>query len=163
MARLARRLGIVLAALLLLFALLLVMRDGPTGPIAGGRLGGPEVAGPVADWSFSDDFETIAIEVRPDDPHSVTVICFAHEGRLFVPAAKAAEKDWPAYVGEDPRVRLRIGEQVYPGRAARVTDEARFATLSAVAAAKYPQYADRLSGAGGLPEGLWLFEVVSGE
>lgn len=161
MRRLLRILGIAGVAAVVLFALALLFREGPLGPIAGGRLGGPETPGPVADWSFSDDFDTIAIEVRPDDPHSVTVICFAHEGRLYVPAANAAEKDWPGYVGEDSRVRVRIGEQVYPGHATRVTDGALLSELAGVATAKYPQYADRISAGGSFPEGVWVFEVAS--
>lgn len=39
------------------------------------RLAGNDRPAP-ADWGLTDAHETIAVEVGPSDPHSVTVICF---------------------------------------------------------------------------------------
>ena len=83
-----------------------VVIDGPIGPLSGGRLGGEERPAPI-DWSFSDDHPTIAVEVRPDDPHSVTTVCFVAGGELYVPARDAAEKEWTQLALADPRARER--------------------------------------------------------
>ena len=83
--------------------------NGPIGPLAGGELTGNQQSAPE-DWSFSDDHFTIAVEVGPDDPHSVTVICFLVDGELYIPAQDAADKDWPQMAIEDGRATVRIDE-----------------------------------------------------
>ena len=109
----------------------------PIGPIPGGRLDGTVAPGPVADWSFSDVYQTIQLETRPEDPHSVTVWCSTHEGRLYIPSRKPNKKRWVKYVTEDPRVRVRIGGTLYAGRAVRVTDEAEIEALVPAVLKKY--------------------------
>ncbi len=129
---------------------------GPWGPWPGGRLYGEVVVEPVEDWSFSDEFPLVAVETRPTFPHSVTTIAFTHEGALYVPALSPRGKRWPYFVLDDPRVRIRIGDKVYPGRAVRLTDETDREALVASAQKKYPQLADRD------PEELgevWLFRI----
>ena len=109
----------------------------PLGPIPGGRLGGREAAEPVADWSFARDAETIEVETRPGDPHSVTVWCVVHAGRLYVPSRHPRNKRWVQNVLEDPRVRVRVGDSVYLGRVQRVTDEAELEAVVPDLLAKY--------------------------
>lgn len=162
MKRVLRILAFALCALLLVFILVLIFRDGPLGPLAGGRLGGPEVSDAIDDWSFSDAHETIAVETRPEDPHSVTTVCFQDEGRLFVPALGAAEKQWPAFVLADPRVRLRIGKQIYPARLYRVEDDGTLQRAMAAAVRKYPRLGEGREEGAPPPEGLWVFEARSG-
>ncbi len=105
--------------------------------MAGRQLSGEVVATPVADWSFTDEHTTIAVETRPAAPHSVTTICFTHEGALYVPAQSGSTKSWTYYATADPRVRLKIGDKVYAARASRVTDESLGPALIASARAKY--------------------------
>ena len=64
----------------------------PMGPIAGGRLSGEVVSDEVADWSFTDSIETIELETRPSDPHSITVWCYVHEGKLYIPSRAPTRK-----------------------------------------------------------------------
>ena len=74
----------------------------------------------TGDWSFSDEYTPIAVEVRPDEPHSVTTFAFLHEGSLHVPAMNGSEKEWPGIVLRDDRVRLKLGDNVYPVKLVRV-------------------------------------------
>jgi hypothetical protein len=131
-----------------------MLRTDPVGPISGRRLSGDEVSYP-ADWSFTDDHFTIAVESRPNDPHSVTTICFVHDGDLYVPAQGGDGKRWTHYVEDDPRVRLKVGRDVYRARAVRVTDAAP-EKFTASAARKYSQIAER---EGPPPDDIWLFRI----
>ena len=134
-----KRAAWALVAIVVLAACARLIWTDPIGPLAGGRLSGSEAPFP-ADWSFSDAHFTIAVESRPDDPHSVTTICFVHEGTLIVPAQGGSDKDWTQYVLDDPRVRVRVGEQVFPARATRILDP-NPGPYFASAARKYKQMA----------------------
>ena len=108
---------------------------GPLGPIPGGALSGVEVACPDA---FPSDVREIQIEVRPENPHSVTTWNVVLNGALFVPADFLNPvKRWPSYVEADERVRVRVGALVYACRALRVRDPGRIDALRSAAAAKY--------------------------
>ncbi len=139
----------------------LLLACGPIGPVPGGPLRGEVVSGPVEDWSFSDEHTLIAVETRPGFPHSVTTICFTHEGHLYVPARDGASKRWTRFVLADPHVRLKIGDKVYLGRAVRVDDLVADEGLIASAGRKYPRLGElsreELAG-------VWLFRIepVSG-
>ena len=152
-----RIIGSVLAGLLLLAGVAWLLRSNPVGPIAGRAVTGSEVPYP-ADWGFTDEHFTIAVEVRPDAPHSVTVICFVHQGDLYVPAQGGSSKNWTKYAIEDPRVRIKVGDQVFAARVNRVTDM-ELESLLASAAKKY----DRLAEQEELPEDIWLFQIAPRE
>lgn len=96
---------------------------GPCGPISGGEISGEPVTEQVTDWTFTNDYSTIQVETRPEDPYSVTTWCFTDGPNLYVPSRGAARKPWVKNVTADPRVRLRIGDDIYSGRAVRITDE----------------------------------------
>ena len=145
--------GVLLGALAVLAAIGWLFRSNPIGPIAGRALTGAVAAYPD-DWSFSDEHTTIAVEVRPGAPHSVTTICFVHEGALYVPAQSGSTKDWTRYVVADPRVRLKIGDRVFEAVATRVED-ADPETFLASAGKKYPQVASRDE----IPDDIWLFRI----
>jgi hypothetical protein len=147
--------GRVLAVLVVAASIAWLFRHDPIGPLSGRQLIGPELPYPD-DWSFTDDYLTIAVESRPDDPHSVTTLCFVHEGSLYVPAGDGADKQWPHFVVADSRIRLKVGENVYPASALRVTD-ADPADFLPSATAKYAEMAERM---GDFPiEGIWLFRI----
>jgi len=99
---------------------------------------------------------TIAIESRPQDPHSVTTLAIVHQGALYIPAQSGSTKAWTHYVLDEPRVRLKIGDTVYLARADRVLD-LPLADLMASAAIKYPQFAGR--DLDDPPPDIWLFRV----
>jgi hypothetical protein len=94
---------------------------GPQGIFPGGPLAGDTVLEPVRDWSFTEDHPLIAVETRGRFfRHSVTVICMAEEGQLYLAARHAPRKRWVANLMRDPRIRLGIGGRVYAARAVRI-------------------------------------------
>jgi hypothetical protein len=108
----------------------------PMGPIAGGELSGEE-AGPIADWSFAAGEKTIEIETNPSDPHSVTVWCVVQEGRLYVPSRHPDRKRWIRNVAADPRVRVRVGERIFPGVMVQTRDPDELAVVVPALLQKY--------------------------
>ncbi len=158
MKRVLKWLGIGVVGLALIAALVYATRSNPIGPLAGRQLTGEVVATAVTDWSFTDEHQLIAVETRPAAPHSVTVICFSHEGALYVPAQGGSAKAWPHFAVSDPRVRVKIGDEIYPARATRVSDPELRPILIAAAAEKYdfelPQEPDGL-------DDVWVFRIES--
>lgn len=140
-ARWPRRLLLALVALGVAAGVLRVVArfsGGPLGPVPGGPLAGPLAADQDPDWSFTDEIETIQVEVSPDDPLSVTTWVVAHDGALYVTADFINPfKRWPHLALADPRVRLRIAGQIYERRAVRVRDPDEIARLRHAVAAKY--------------------------
>jgi hypothetical protein len=143
--RAVRRLArwtLVLAALALAatVALRAVARfsGGPLGVVPGGRLAGPLAADQNPDWSFTEQLQTIAVEVDPEHPLSVTTWVFTLGGALYVAADFFNPlKRWPHRALADPRVRLRIDGRIYERRAVRVEDPVLIGRLRRAIADKY--------------------------
>ncbi len=133
--------GAVLGVLVIALGTVYFLRTDPIQMISGKRLSGEELPYPQ-NWSVCNDHETIAVETRVDDPHSVTTICFLHEGELIVPAINGSSKEWPAHVLRDARVRIKVGQNVYAARAERVMDLSLEDAAPSVAV-KYPRIVDR--------------------
>ena len=153
--KIIKRLGQVILVIIVLLAAVYPFRRDPIGPLAGKQVTGDRVPFSPDDWSFTNEHFTVALEVRPDDPHSITTICFVHEGKLYIPAQGGTEKQWTQIVLLDPRVHVKVGGRVYPGLARRVTDEAMQASLIESAAKKY----DRLAGRDEPPPDVWVFRI----
>ena len=149
--------GVALGASVIVAGTLYLLRTDPIYLISGKRLSGNELPYP-ANWSMCNDHPTIAVEARVEDPHSVTTVCFLHDGDLIVPAMNGSEKQWPAMVVRDPRIRVKIGDAVYPARADRLTD-ASMSDLLASIAAKYPQITERDQA--DAPQDVWLFRITA--
>jgi hypothetical protein len=147
-------LGYAIAALVVLAGIAWLLRTDPMGPLAGKMLSGAEQPYPD-DWSFVDSHPLCALETRVDDPHSVTTICFVHEGSLMIPASEGSTKTWPKYVLADARVRVKVGESVYPARAVRVTE----IDTDAVMASALTKYGDLAADGGAPPPDIWLFQI----
>ncbi|MBI3940818.1 MAG: hypothetical protein HY315_08285 [Acidobacteria bacterium] len=109
-------------------------------------LSGELVTTPVTDWSFSDQFPTICIQTRSWYliPHSVITNCVAHNGQLYVTSSYGAtgefprDKLWNRSVMRDPRVRLKIGNQLFDQRLSLVTDPTEKREVLQSKAKKYP-------------------------
>ena len=157
--RVLKWLGIVLGTIFAVLGLLYFFRTDPVFMVSGKRLSGEELPTP-ADWSACNDHLTIAVETRVDDPHSVTTICFLHEGDLIIPAQSGSEKEWPAFVVADPRIRVKIGDVVYAARAERILDVS-FAEMLPSVAAKYPEVSTRFD-SDNPPKDVWMFRVPPG-
>ena len=118
-------------------ALLLVVLVG-CGPVAmlpGGELSGTVKPAP-SDWSFSDSVEVVQLETRPDDPYSVN-LWGTGVGEVFYVAAGEAEAKWTGHIREDPRVRLRVGEDIYELVATLTRDAADIEAFLAALERKY--------------------------
>jgi hypothetical protein len=81
-------------------------------------LSGDPVAGPVSDWSFTDEHPEIFIQVSTPYliPHSVTVVCATLNGGLIVGARDPDTKRWPSDIENDSEVRLKIGDRIFEQR-----------------------------------------------
>jgi hypothetical protein len=99
---------------------------------------------------------TVAVESRPEDPHSVTTLCFIHEGKLYIPAQSGSSKKWTQYVSDNSLVRIKMGDVVYPVRATRILDFG-FEDIKTSAGGKYTQIAEAEPGEG--PQDVWLFMI----
>lgn len=103
-------------------------RDGSTGF----WLTGEVVTTPVTDWSFTKAIEEIFVETRTwyYIPHSVNTYCSIYNDNLYLFSAyyqggKFPEsRYWNRNVLRDPRVRLKIGDQLFERTLSWVTDEA---------------------------------------
>ena len=158
MRKVLKWLGIVAVGLVAVAALAYATRSNPVAMIAGRQLTGELVLEPVSDWSFTDEHQLIAVETRPAMPHSVTTVCFTHEGVLYVPANRAAEKSWPHFAISDPRIRLKVGDKIYPARATRVQDAELQPKLIAAATEKYDFELPQEPGA---LDDVWVFRIDS--
>jgi len=90
---------------------------GPFLVFPGGPLSGQVVTERVDDWSFADD-AFVDLEVRPADPYSVELNYVVRDGQLYIDPAEG--RQWLEYLREDPRVRVRFGDRVYPATAVLV-------------------------------------------
>lgn len=92
--------------------------------IPGGVLAGETVPGRIDDFSFVRDAGLCKLEVRPAFPHSIVLNCFDDAGTLYIGCMQCEGKVWSAYVADDPRARIRIGDKLYAVTMHRTTDEA---------------------------------------
>ena len=125
--------------------------DGPLGPVPGGPLGGELAQEDPGDWSFAGDVPNLELEV---DGRSMTVWYATHGGALYVGAAEAARKRWPAKAEADGRVRVRLGGRLYEGQAVRITDPSLLGSVRDAFRAKYRVDLDAEAAAR-----TWLFRI----
>ena len=136
---------------------LLLFGFGPCGRMPGGELSGTAPDGIVLDWGFVNRTPgTCALEVRPDNPHSVTVNCMSANSRLYVGCTECTGKTWSAAALADPRGRILVGETLYRVSLTRITAREEIAAAWSARARKYGQ--DPLAP---LPEDYWLFHLQS--
>ena len=103
----------------LVLGLVLLFRTEPLAIIPGGRLSGEEVTVPVTDWSFTEQYTTVTLEVRASDPYSVNTSSLFHDGVLYVPSGFGGESRWAQFLLQDSNMRLRVGQKLYKVRATR--------------------------------------------
>jgi hypothetical protein len=110
----------------------------PSDRRPGTRLSGDVVAAP-SDWSFTNDYKLIAVEVQSPYllPHSVTIWCAAMDGQLYIGARQPESKRWPGWTDRNPNVRLGIGTQTFEVRLVPVEDPERIGRIQSAYATKY--------------------------
>jgi hypothetical protein len=142
--------GLVLTVMTLL--VLYLNRSDPYGPVPGKRLRGEEVTESVDDWSFTEQYRRVTVEVRPSNPYSVFAGYFLMEKDLYI---SSAHSRWAEFLRDDPDMRIRLGDEIYPVRAIQVDDREGLERVHKAYTGKYP---DRT------PEeaaGRWFFRLES--
>jgi len=121
-----------------ILALLLVASFGCNGPFvltSGGALEG-EVTPVPADWSFTDEVNTIQLETNPEEPYSVNLWLVALGERVYVHAGTSRSR-WVEHLEGDPRARLKVEDSLYELAASRVETQEEFDRFSDAYEAKY--------------------------
>ena len=154
--RLVKYIGLPVLALVLILGIAYVFRTDPIMMISGKSLSGEEVAYPN-DWLFTNEYKTVKVETNPENPHSVTTLCFVREGKLIIPAQEGHTKKWPQYVLEDNRVRIKVGDRIYPVSLSLIEKDAKIREIGQFIAMKFPDREPPEPGEG--PKNIWLFEV----
>jgi len=147
MKTLLKVLEVIVVCLVLLLIALRITGFGPHGGTPGLWLKGDLVTTPVADWSFTDQVETVNVQTSTWYllPHSVTTYCVALNGQLYLTSVYRAGleyphgRSWNAYVARDPHVRIKIGNQLYDRTLSYVTDSPERTAVIAAKRKKYPQ------------------------
>lgn len=126
-------------------------------------LRGNLVTTPVADWSFTDKYQTVMVQTRTWYliPHSITTYCVSYNGQLYLDSLYKAGlqyphgRSWNENVARDPHVRIKIGDQLFDRTLVYVSDPAERAAVIGNKAKKYPTQV--------IPPGSFLniFHVVS--
>jgi hypothetical protein len=102
---------------------------------AGGELSGHVETAPD-DWSALGSEETFQLEVRPDDPYSVNIWAVGIDRDAYIGTGPDGT-NWSEYLQQDPRVRLRVGETLYPLLARPVTEREERRRVAGAYAEKY--------------------------
>jgi hypothetical protein len=104
-----------------------------------------------ADWTFADKYQTIMVETHPWYliPHSVNVSFVTSQGNLYLhidygppfyaPGRFPSGKSWTAAVARNPKVRVKLGNQVFDGKAFLVSDKAESDAVFEVYRKKRPR------------------------
>ncbi len=146
----------IVVTLALVLGLVLLFRTEPLAIIPGGRLSGEEVTVPVTDWSFTEQYTTVTLEVRSSDPYSVNTSSLLYDGVLYVPSGRGGESRWAQFLLQDSNMRLRVGHKLYIVRATRVINPMLIIELYEVWGQRYPSQAGRT--AEEIAQ-LWFFRI----
>lgn len=149
-------LAIVSLVALLITAGRYLFRSDPIGPVSGLMLSGAEVSYP-AHWESCNENDTVAVEVRPEDPYSVTTWCIVYADELFIPASNGSTKTWTKLTVANPDIRIKINDSIYPVRATRVPDFP-LDVLGRLIVKKYPKYAEQIM-ANSDAQDTWVFRI----
>ncbi len=164
--RTLRWLGIMIAMLIAVIALLTLaarLSDGPIAIFAGGPLeSGELVTGPEPDWSFARDVNTIELQLLTP-PRSRTTWILEHEGKIYVPCGYMNTdwgrlwKKWPIEAEADGRALVRIEGKRYERQLVRITSPELSDVLTKEILRKYGVAPTRSSVESG---DLWLFQLM---
>ena len=155
--------GISLIVITLFTSLsLLIVGYEPQDQSPGLWLTGELATEPVADWSFTEQHEEIFVQTRSPwlIPHSVTTYCATYNDSFYLFSAYYGGGDfpdlrrWNKNVVRDPRVRLKIGGQLFDQTLSYIDDESIRMPVHQAFVDKYPQWASP-----GL-ENVHIFQVL---
>ena len=104
--------------------------DGPLPFLSGGELNGVVAEVPV-NWQLEEISGLAQLETRPAEPYSVNLAYVQMDGSFYFYAGDT-RTNWVKHIEENPLVRVRVNDTIYPGRAVRVTDEDEIARFAAI-------------------------------
>ncbi len=137
--------------------------DGSNRVFSGGPLVSGELhAGPEPDWSFTDDVQTIDLQLL-DPPRSRTIWIQAHDGKIYVfsgfmsTAVGRLWKRWPVQAERDGRAVLRIDGRRYERQLVRVESGAALEGITSAIRDKYTYDVSRATVEAG---DTWVFEAA---
>jgi len=133
----------IVVTFVFILGVVLFFRTEPLAIIPGGRLSGEEVTVPVTDWSFTEQYTTVTLEVRSTDPYSVNTSSLFHDGVLYVPSGRGGESRWAQFLLQDSNMRLRVGQKLYKVRATRVINPMLLTELYEEWEQRYPGQAGK--------------------
>lgn len=146
---------VLVKALLSIFGFLLVVLISlrtlgyePQDTNPGLWISGKTVSKPVIDWSFTNEIDEIFVETRTPYllPHSITTYCGVYEGRFYLFSAYYGggefpnARRWNQNVMRDPRVRLKIGEEIFEQNLSLVRNELAKVPIHKVFVDKYSNW-----------------------
>lgn len=140
--------AISFTALLTVVGLLWLSGVHPKDQRPGLWLKGHLVEAEVIDWSFTDSVKEIYIQTntRYFIPHSVTAYSATHNGNYYIMSAYydggsfPDARAWNRNIVRDPRVRLKIGDDVFDQKISYTTDEPLRQGVYKSFLSKYPEW-----------------------
>jgi len=87
--------------------------------LPGKTLKGEEIS--ADSFAFAAEFDLLQLEVRPPDPYSVWLRVIVKNQHLYIDAANG--RRWHKYLKDDPNVRIKLGDKIYPATMTIVTDK----------------------------------------
>lgn len=118
---------------ILLLSISLLMLSACEGPFilaAGGELSGTVTETPDS-WQLDEDSAVAQLETRPEDPYSINFTYVQLDGRFYVYAGNT-RTNWVKHIEQNPLVRVRVQEAIYPAVAVRVTSDKELSDFAAV-------------------------------
>ena len=110
--------------------LILTACDGPFILAAGGDLSGTVTVTPNK-WQLDEDSAVAQLETRPEDPYSINFTYVQLKGQFYVYAGNT-RTNWVKHIEQNPLVRVRIQDNIYPVRAIRVMSEEELSEFAGV-------------------------------
>ena len=98
-------------------------------------MSGGELAGTLSEvpdsWQLDEMSGLAQLETRPEDPYSINLTYVQLDGRFYIYAGDT-RTNWVQHIEQNPHVRIRVGDTIYPARASRVLDDEEIAAFAAI-------------------------------
>ena len=103
-------------------------------------LRGELVTAPIADWSFTNNIQTVKIQTKTPLllPYSVAIWCASYNGNLYVTSYRG--RRWVEDIIGEPHVRLKIDGRLYDRAVSLVSDPGEKAAVLQAKGKKYPAW-----------------------
>jgi len=111
------------------------------GPIPGGQLSGQVKPVPET-WDRVHGMDTVQVETRASQPYSINIWAVGLGPDFYIASGAGAGSTWVKHFEADPRVRLRLGRDLFELTAVRVDDPDELARVQARYIEKYDLEAD---------------------